>query len=380
MATRTNSRRCVLCFLFLTLLLVIVDFLEFPYRYRHTTTTTTKVSCTNRTYYKALVESAQKQVEDEYPFANETALVMRTLAPIRGVVLDRIYQLAVENHQRQSNYDFWLLVDETKNQNSQERLETYFARHGGAARGEVLATLRPPRIFAVSETSLLARYPNLTSYIYNKPETNVNNEMGVCCAKPIMWQMFIPTFGMFMESHPQYRYGWTFEDDFAVVGARSHFDLFRKWDWQLMNKTADLVAPLVEGERWGKVRHTQNMEVIVQAMQDASVKWRIYSDTVQRHSQSLAQSIVTEVGNNVMQFGERLVHPIAWKHNHTIVNLDQLSLLTENNSSMRTVFGLDALTPGGDVFKRTYCEGAERWLNLSESLEQPVTFVFHELQ
>jgi len=375
MTIRAHSRRSVLYFLFFTLLLVIVNFLEFPYRYRYTTTT--KVSCTNHTD-KAWVQSEEKQVEDEFPFANETALVMRTLAPIGGVVLDRIYQLAVENHRRQSNYDFWLLVDETKNQNSQQRLDTYFARHGGAAGGEVLATLRPPRIFAVSETSLLARYPNLTSYIYNEPEPNVNNETGVCCGKPIMWQMFIPTFGMFMESHPQYRYGWTFEDDAAVVGERSLFDLFRKWDWRLMNKTADLVAPLVRNLRWGKVRHTRNMEAIVQAMQNASVGWRLYSDAVQRHSQSLAQSIVTEVGNNVMQYGERLVHPIAWKHNHTIVNLDQLSLSTENNSSTRTVFGLDALTEGGGVGKLTRSEAVERLLILSESLEQPLAFVFHE--
>lgn len=346
------------------LLVVVLEFL-----FSYTTTVNSSYFFTRKKFRKKLVKN------DEFPFANGTALVMRTVAPIRVAVLDRIYQLAVEHHRHQSKYDFWLLVDETQSQNSQQRLSAYFARHGGAAGGEVLATLRPPRIFAVSETSLLARYPNITSYIYNEPEPNFNNEAGLCCDRPIMWQMFLPTFGMFMENHKQYRYAWTFEDDIAVAGELSLFDQFRKWDWRLLNESVDLAAPMLTGFHWGLVRHTQNMEVIAQAMQNASVEWRMYSDAVQRHSRSLAQSIVTEVGNNVMQFGERLVHPIAWKHNHTIVDLAQLSLSTENNSSTSsTVFGLDALTGA----KLTRSQGVERLLNLSESPEKPFSFVFHE--
>jgi hypothetical protein len=75
-------------------------------------------------------------------------------------------------------------------------------------------------------------YPNLTSSIFNKPEPDFNNEKGLCCGRPIKWQMFIPTFGLFM-TETNYRCGWSFEDDIIIFGCQSLCELIRSWDLEL---------------------------------------------------------------------------------------------------------------------------------------------------
>lgn len=285
-----------------------------------------------------------------------TALVMRTVAPIRPPILQKIYRLASELQRTgYSSYDFWIMVDETRSNTSEELLRNFFDKYGG----KVLM----PDIFAVSEKVLLDHYPKLTSYIYNKPEPNFNNETGVCCGLSIMWQMFIPNFALFM-NETGYNFGWTFEDDIDVYGEFSLLELIRAWDKRL-NHTVDLAAIMLHGDWWGRPRHTMAMERIIQQMTNASVPWKMYSDTVQRHSLSLAKDVVAEVANNVMQFGERLIHPIAWKHNRTIVDLDEIS---QNIS----IFGIDNMTGRGKLSSNLGIEGL---LNTSSS---PATFIFHE--
>ena len=306
---------------------------------------------------------------------HRTALVMRTMAPIPFVVLERIHNLALELNRSNHPYDFWILVDETRDRTTTiPRLHNYFAKSGHRA--------VPPQVFSVSETALFQHYPRLISYANNYPELNYNNETGVCCGRPIMWQMFIPTFGLFL-NQTRYEYAWTFEDDIGVHGALSLLDLIRVWDLHLgggeveggdgsiptttttTTTNVDLAAIDLQAFFWGRVRHTWPMEDIVRAMQNASVEWRLFSDAVQRHSVQMADAVVQEVSNNVMQFGERLIHPIAWKHNLTIVDLAQLAV---NHS----VYGALEMTGAG---KLTSGQGVEKLLNLTES---PSTFLFHE--
>jgi hypothetical protein len=88
-------------------------------------------------------------------------------------------------------------------------------------------------------------------------------------------------------------------------------------------------------------------------MKNASVDWNMYSDAIQRHSIGLSQSIVTEVSSkNVMQFGERLIHPIAWKHSNQ----------NKHNS-------------GWCGKKRTSSQSIEGLLNTAST---PLTFILNE--
>ena len=285
-----------------------------------------------------------------------TAIVMRSLAPLQPPVLQKIHRFA---HEIQSwgtgQYDFWVLVDETNNNRTEQLIGSFFAKHGN--------DVQLPQVFSVSEKGLLEKYPNLTSYINNEPEPNFHNEPGLCCGRPIMWQMFIPVMGWF-QNETQYPLVWTFEEDTSVHGHLSLLELIRAWDQQLATDV-DLVALELKKDYWGRPLHTNNMEKIVQEMQMASVRWKMYSDAVQRHSLSLADAIVAEVSNNVMQFGERLIYPIAWKHNCTIVDLETVSV----NSS---VFGLRQMTGEG---KLTSNQGIEILLNTSAT---PATLLFHE--
>lgn len=294
---------------------------------------------------------------EEFEFASQTALVMRTVAPVRPPVLDKIYMFASELHE--SKYHFWIMVDETNihfDNNTVKLLSVYFGRQGGE--------IQPPRVFSVTESGLLLHYPKLTSYIHNAPEPNFHNETGLCCESPIMWQMFIPNFGMFM-NYTNYKYGWAFEDDIGISGQWSIAALIKMWDLKL-DHNVDLAAIKLKKDWWGEKVHTNNMEKIVQAMEEASVKWTLYSDAIQRHSLSLSKAIIAEVSDNVMQFGERLIHPIAWKHNQTIVDLD--GLLNETS-----IFGLDRMTGYG---KLTSTEGIKELLKTDTV--GPATFVFHE--
>lgn len=285
-----------------------------------------------------------------------TALVMRTVAPIRPVILQRIYRLASDLQRLRYPYDFWIMVDETKHRGeSQERLMKFFEKHGNK--------VAMPEIFAVSENNLLKHYPKLTSYIYNKPEPNFNNETGLCCGRPIMWQMFIPNFALFM-NETGYDFGWSFEDDIDVYGELSLFELIRVWDQKLKN-TVDLAAIKLHDDHWGKVRHTMAMERIVQQLNDANVTWSMFSDAIQRHSLGLSKDVVAEVSNNVMQFGERLIYPIAWKHNRTTVDLDEMS----NDVSL---FGINNMTI---EVKLSSNLGVEELLKTNST---PATLIFHE--
>ena len=155
--------------------------------------------------------------KDDDDDAHKTALVMRTKAPLHPLVLDRIYEFALLVKDS-DYYDFWILVDETKNNQTEQLLDLYFHTRGGAP------NLQPPRVFSVSETILLQHFPRLTSYIHNKPERNSHNASGVCCRKPIMWQMFVPTFAIFLHEHTNYSFAWSFEDDISTHGHTVRLD------------------------------------------------------------------------------------------------------------------------------------------------------------
>jgi len=145
--------------------------------------------------------------------AHETVLVMRTMAPLHPLVLDRIFELALQV--KDSTYDFWILVDETNNNQTEQVLDMYFHMQRGTLNKDYL---QPPRIFSVSETILLQHFPRLTSYIHNEPEQNYHKKSGLCCSRPIMWQMFVPTFAIFMQQHTNYRFAWSFEEDISTQG------------------------------------------------------------------------------------------------------------------------------------------------------------------
>jgi hypothetical protein len=283
-----------------------------------------------------------------------TALVMRSMAPIQPAVLEKIYRLASELSMSDYPYDFWLLVDETRNNDTTQRLGNFFAKHG--------SHIELPKVFPVSEKIILEAYPNLTSYIYNEPEPNFNNESGVCCGFGFMWQMFVPAFALFM-TEMQYKLGWSIEDDIGAHGQLTLLEMIRAWDSKL-DPDVDLAAIEIKNQRWGMIRHSNNMEMILHDMRDQSVKWRAYSDSIQRHSLAMEEAVVAEVSRNVMQFGELLIHPIAWKHNRTFVDLNEVK-------ANFSVFGLINMT--GD--KMTSSQGIEHLLNTPAT---PATFAFHE--
>jgi hypothetical protein len=247
------------------------------------------------------------------------------------------------------------MVDETTNNDTSRLLGSFFDKHGVRA--------EPPKLFPVSEKRLLESYPNLTSYIYSEPEPNFNNVSGWCCGNPIMWQMFVPSFALFM-TQTQYETGWSFEDDIGIHGQLSLLELIRNWDLAL-DTEVDLAAIKIWNGWWGLERHTNNMERIVQRMKDSSVEWTMFSDSIQRHSLTMAEAVVAEVSNNVMQFGERLIYPIVWKHNRTIVDLKEVMV----NYS---VYGLDKMT---GYKKLSSNEGIESLLQKDAT---PATHVFHE--
>jgi hypothetical protein len=319
----------------------------------------------------------QQQNEGKPSLSRERAVVMRTIAPIRPPVLERIYNLAVEMHAHQSNYTFWILVDETNDNGTKSLLDRYFQAHG---RKEIL----PPRIFAVSEAGLLEHYPRLISYVNNAPEPNSHNSSGVCCGGTLMWQCSVPNQGIFMNATRNYEYFWSFEDDISTVGQHTLFELIRIWDNQLATQVGsteqegeddsivDLLSVMLKGNYWGAFIHTQNYEKITSAMTEAGVTLALYSDSIQRYSWRMADPIVEEISNNVMQFGERLIHPIAWKHNRTIVDLE---ILTQQD---RTIFGLTTISGHG---KQSKSQGVETLLKSMEAKGfsgEPATLVYHE--
>jgi hypothetical protein len=283
----------------------------------------------------------------------KTAVVMRCVAPIRPATLDKVYRLASELSMSGYPYDFWLLVDDTNNNHTNERLGNFFAKHGGH--------VEAPKVFPVSEKKILEAYPNLTSYIYNTPEPNFDNSPRSCCDKPIMWQLLAPAFAVFM-AETRYDFGWVVEDDFSSHGQLTILELMREWDLKL-GPDVDLAAEEVLLPL--DTKHTNGFALIVQDMVNSSVKWRVYADHIQRHSLAMADAISEELSRNVMQFAERFVYPIAWKHNMTVVDLKEVSL----NYS---VFGW------GDREADYKVSSSDAFEYLLKTTATPATYVFHE--
>jgi len=143
----------------------------------------------------------------------------------------------------------------------------------------------------------------------------------------------------------------------------------------------DLAAvQLGHTQSWGRNRRTMAMEAIVMDMFKAKVVRYQYSDALQRHSQELSQSVYTEVSNNVMQFGESFIWPIAWKHNHTVVDLETLMKNSNRmNKAADRIFGLRHLTGWRRQF--TKAQGVLGLLSRYNSTNDTTTggtLIFHE--
>lgn len=344
--------------------------------------------------------TAFQSVLDHSDNTHETALVLRTVAPLHPLVLDKIYEFACRV--KDSPYDFWLLVDETRNNQTERILDMYFRKRGGSACGETKKTaLKPPSVFSVSESIVLQRYPRLTSYIHNYPERNFHNDSGVCCGRRLMWQMFLPTFAIFMQEKTMYRYAWSFEDDISAHGQHSMYDVIRMLDLELGADPVDLAAfRHPKDVAWGGRIHTMGMEAILEEMKNASVGRRLYSDALQRHSSKLSYSIYREVhDNNVMQFGEAFVWPIAWKHKHTVVDLVSLvgqQRKEKSKTDLGSIFVSEKIT-GGKFNKAdgvigllntpnhnipsnipSNCYDSSSSTTSEENISGASTFIFHE--
>ena len=294
------------------------------------------------------------------PIAKDRVLVMRTVAPIKPYVLERIYEIEVQA--QRSPYDFWLLVDETRNNQTKARLDSYFAKRG--------SHVPAPPFFPSSEKILLQHFPKLTSYIYNYPEPNFNNKPGLCCNNNIMWQMFTPSFAMFMHSMRKYRFGWVFEDDVNVLGQyQSLVDLITVLDGEL-DDDVDLAGNWFASKAWGAERRTLPFDAILQNMIAAKVPWKRISDGLQRHSSLMSKDVYEQVGENVYVWAEGLVFPIAWKYNRTFRDLKQLPLA--QNMSIH----FHKLTGKGKISR---AEAVELFLTHEGTKSMtPFTLIFHE--
>jgi hypothetical protein len=301
-------------------------------------------------------------VMEESSRAKETAIVVSTKAPIRLRLLEKIYTWSRELSEQQSAYHIWITVDETKANGTESRVRDYFSKH--------LTELPLPGIFVVSENKILETYPKLTSYIYNEPERNSNNKTGLCCKRPIMWQMFIPSLALFLSS-TQYKYAWRIEDDIEAVGKDSLLQILRRWDLELVEDVDFVGQPThikpAKTNAFVNKRHTPGFDEIVTAMKKTkgSPAWTCYSDAIQRHSLRLGKYLYDRVAENIFQFGECMVQPIIWEAGFSIVQLD--SLLKEPLG----VSGLKRLTGTGQKISRE--KALERFFKGSNA-----SFVYHQ--
>jgi hypothetical protein len=234
--------------------------------------------------------------------------------------LEKIYTWSRELAEQQSAYRLWIVVDESTANDTESVVQDYFNRH--------LLDIPLPGIFVVSENKILETYPKLTSYVYNEPEHNSNNETGICCAMPLMWQMLMPTYALFLSS-TQYKYAWRVEDDIGAVGKDSLLQILRRWDLELQD--ADFVgqpthASGIPFNNWINKRHTPGFDKIVTEMENTTgaPKWTCYSDSIQRHSLRLGKRLYDRIAENIFQFGECMVQPIIWEAGYSIVELDSL--------------------------------------------------------
>mmetsp|Transcript_10530 Transcript_10530/g.21661 ORF Transcript_10530/g.21661 Transcript_10530/m.21661 type:complete len:501 (+) Transcript_10530:3146-4648(+) len=177
-----------------------------------------------------------------------TALVVRSMMPLHPKVLQRLEAIALTlalNETRYRNYEFVLLSDETSMNGTQEEVQRYFAKRypfhphqsfdnyhnttfsipsaapwPGHNSDELLARrilARQPKIFVVTEQSIRQEYgAGLDLYVKGPM---VNNATALCCGKPILWQLLVPTFVSFVKANPEYSYTWVFEDDLWALAA-----------------------------------------------------------------------------------------------------------------------------------------------------------------
>uniref|UniRef100_A0A7S4JWT7 Protein xylosyltransferase n=1 Tax=Odontella aurita TaxID=265563 RepID=A0A7S4JWT7_9STRA len=334
----------------------------------------------------------------------ETAIVLTTRMPIKQLVLERVYDLSKEIANVPSGgsrrYKIAVVVDVTFDREkpwrrfsmeAEDAFRDYYRRRqdGGSFQFESVVPL--PLFFNVTEHLLFDEYPRLRNYFNNGPdEKNANNEPGHCCHPNFMWQGFVPILTMFMHYHPQFDYAWRIEDDIGAVGRDSLVTLIRDWDERLTKNgnIIDLAGQITHANGIPttnpivRLRHSMSFHDIIVRMgantSDPERKlhpwwkrkqgqWRCYTDAIQRHSRRFSEELYQKISDNVYQFGECFVQPIAWNGNFTMMQLADIDRGEQNR-----VGNIEELT--GPFVKMT----REMALKLFMGKETYSTFLYHE--
>mmetsp|Transcript_30061 Transcript_30061/g.82554 ORF Transcript_30061/g.82554 Transcript_30061/m.82554 type:complete len:372 (-) Transcript_30061:1627-2742(-) len=272
------------------------------------------------------------------------AIVMRTMMPLKQTTLRRMVLTArAMERSKFQNYDFHVMSDETKMNGTEAAVKRYFDK---------LADVPVPRIFPINESMVLEYFaPGLQRYASGPL---VNGESGECCGVPLLWQLSVPPFVMFLSTH-KYDYAWNFEEDVWAVGkgVAPLADLMYEWDRQM--ETAHNIPVGFAGvftkangcpfNVWLKDRHTQSFQDLLVNMQNSSVydawkkpkgilwhdfaqntapEWSCISDAVYRHSLNFSNYFKAMICNGTYRFGEALQQPMAWSGNFLAKELKTL--------------------------------------------------------
>lgn len=165
----------------------------------------------NNTTLPVAMPNPPTSLERGNPTNERIAILVRSMDPIRSVVLERLIQIAkVLSWKKFQNYDFHLMVDQTKqNRTTNEYLQDYFRAHNASH-------LHPPTVFSMTEPMILKEFPRLAAgYV---PGPLVDGSSGKCCGQSLLWQLLMPTFVTFVHYHQEYDYTWVVEDDLWSVG------------------------------------------------------------------------------------------------------------------------------------------------------------------
>jgi hypothetical protein len=322
---------------------------------------------------------ATKAKTPRAPIEKHTAIILRTMMPIKLPVLSHILQLsrAMATSPKFQHYDFFLMVDETKQNGTADFVQRYFDKMANTDNTNGYAIPIMPHIFNLTEQMIRQTFaPGLEKYIQGPL---VNNETGQCCNRPILWQLSVPPIVAFAMSH-NYSQSWVFEDDAWALGKGPApiLDLLYAWDQKLnaLGCRADLAAiQLRSGScpftAWARGRHTQEFETIVRAMhhnnrtynnnthfldhfkamkqktslvpwtfwnETMTPRWACVSDMIYRHSREFSLSLYKRIKHDgVFRFGEGFLQPMAWSGNYTMVDLE--TLLSEEERPL----GFDAV-------------------------------------
>src|SRR6056300_1025368 len=201
---------------------------------------------------KAIIIQPQQTHQESQETRERTALVMRAVDPIQPCLLQRVLQVAkaVQTNSIFQNYEFHLLVDQTKNKTTNRTLLSRYFQEQNAS------DLELPSIFGVSEERIRQEFPELSNgYMAQKL---VDGTLAENPKRTFMWQLMTPAIVVFSHAHPEYDYTWVFEDDVWSMG-KPLIELFRIWDDQMKMKPLSTDLAVLRNRRSG-VPYNKKME------------------------------------------------------------------------------------------------------------------------